>query len=71
MCIFTQIAIIFKHDQVKEMSKIWVVPMDLNMAISAHAVFPQSGHISPEKQLFFQKCPHFSNQSPLKTRNRS
>ena len=28
-------------------------PIDPNPAISAHAVFPQSGHISPEKQPIF------------------
>ena len=34
------------------------VPMDPNPAISAHAVFPQSGHIRPEKRPFFQKKIH-------------
>ena len=29
-------------------------PIDPNPAISAHAVFPQSGHIRPEKRPFFQ-----------------
>ena len=35
-------------------------PIDPNPAISARAVFPQSGHIRPEKRPFFQKFPHFS-----------
>ena len=34
--------------------------MDSNPAISAHAVFPQSGHIRPEKRPFFRNFPHFS-----------
>ena len=39
--------------------------------ITAHAVFSQSGHIRPEKWLFFPKFPnfskleHFKNQEPL------
>ena len=35
-------------------------PLDPNLAISAHAVFPQSGYIRPEKRPFFRKFPHFS-----------
>ena len=35
-------------------------PIDPNPAISAHAVFPQSGHIRPEKRPFSQKFPHLS-----------
>ena len=42
-----------------------VNPIDPNPAIPAHAVFPQSGHIRPEKRLFFQKCPHFSKLEHL------
>ena len=34
-------------------------PIYPNPAISAHAVFPQSGYIHPEKRPFFQKLPHF------------
>ena len=41
-------------------------PIDPNPAISAHAVFLQSGHIRPEKWPFFQKCPHFSKIKPCK-----
>ena len=33
--------------------------MDPNPALSAHAVFPQSIHIRPEKQPFFKELPHF------------
>ena len=42
------------------------IPIDPNPAISAHAVFPQSGHIRPEKRPFFQKFPHFSKIKPYK-----
>ena len=41
-------------------------PIDPNPAISAHAVFPQSGHIRPEKRPFFQKFPYFSRIEPYK-----
>ena len=41
-------------------------PLDPNPAISAHAVFPQSGHIRPEKRPFFKKIPHFSKLEPAK-----
>ena len=41
-------------------------PLDPNLAISAHAVFPPSGHIRPEKQLFFQDFPHFSKLESVK-----
>ena len=41
-------------------------PIDPNPAISAHVVFPQSGHIRPEKQPFFQDFPHFSKIEPYK-----
>ena len=41
-------------------------PIDPNPAISAHVVFPQSGHIRPEKRPFFQKFPHFSKLEPYK-----
>ena len=34
-------------------------PLDPNPAISAHAVFPQSGHIRPEKRPFFHNFPYF------------
>ena len=40
--------------------------MDPNPAISAHAVFPQSGHIRLEKRPFFKKNPHFSKLEPTK-----
>ena len=43
-----------------------VNPIDPNPAISARAVFPQSGHIRPEKRLFFRKFPHFSKIQPFK-----
>ena len=39
-------------------------PIDPNPAISARVVFPQSGHIRPEKRLFFRKFPHFSKIEP-------
>ena len=39
-------------------------PIDPNPAVSARAVFPQSGHIRPEKRPFFQKFPHFSKIEP-------
>ena len=39
-------------------------PMDPNSAISAHAVFPQSGHICPEKRPFFPKMSTFSKLEP-------
>ena len=42
-------------------------PIDPNPAISAHVVFPQSGHIRPEKQPFFQNFPYFSKLGPTKT----
>ena len=42
-----------------------VTPIDPNPAISAHAVFPQPGHICPEKRPFFQKFPHFSKLEHL------
>ena len=35
-------------------------PIDPNPAISAHVVYPQSGHIRPEKWPFFQNFQHFS-----------
>ena len=35
-------------------------PIDPNPAISAHVVFPKSGHIRSEKQPFLRKNPHFS-----------
>ena len=41
-------------------------PIDPNPAISAHVVFPQSGHIRPEKRPFFQNFPHFSKIEPYK-----
>ena len=41
-------------------------PIDPNPAISAHVVFPQSGHIRPEKRPFFQDFPHFSKIEPYK-----
>ena len=41
-------------------------PIDPNPAISARVVFPQSGHIRPEKRPFFQNCPHFSKIEPYK-----
>ena len=41
-------------------------PIDPNPAISAHAVFPQSGHIRPEKRTFFHIFPHFSKLEPNK-----
>ena len=34
-------------------------PLGPNPAISAHAVFPQSGHIRPEKRPFFPKFSTF------------
>ena len=43
-----------------------VIPIDRNPAISAHVVFPQSGHIRPEKRPFFQKFPHFSKREHTK-----
>ena len=43
-----------------------VNPIDPNPAISAHVVFPQSGHIRPKKRPFLKKCPHFSNLEPYK-----
>ena len=36
-----------------------VYPLDPNPAISAHAVFPQSGHIRPEKRPFFKENSTF------------
>ena len=41
-------------------------PIDPNPAISAHVVFPQSGHIRPEKRPFFRNFPHFSKIEPYK-----
>ena len=41
-------------------------PIDPNPAISARVVFPQSGHIRPEKQTFFRNFPHFSKIEPYK-----
>ena len=41
-------------------------PIDPNPAISARAVFPQSGHVRPEKRPFFQRFPHFSKIEPQK-----
>ena len=41
-------------------------PIDPNPAISTHAVFPQSGHIRPEKRPFFQNFPHFSKLETTK-----
>ena len=41
-------------------------PIDPNPAISARAVFPQSGRIRPEKRPFFQNFPHFSKIQPTK-----
>ena len=35
-------------------------PIDPNPAISAHVVYPQSGHIRSEKGPFFQNFQHFS-----------
>ena len=43
------------------------IPTDPNPAISAHVVFPQSGHIRTEKRPFFQDFPHFSKFGPTKT----
>ena len=39
--------------------------MDPNPAISARVVFPQSGHIRPEKRLFFQKISTFFQNRTL------
>ena len=36
------------------------IPIDPNPAITANAVFPQSGHSRPEKRPFFHIFPHFS-----------
>ena len=41
-------------------------PMDPNPAISACVVFPQSGHIRPEKRPFSRNFPHFSKIEPYK-----
>ena len=43
-----------------------LIPIDPNPAISARALFPQSGHIRPEKRPFFQKFPHYSRIEPYK-----
>ena len=40
---------------------VYINPLDPNPAISAHAVFPQSDYIRPEKRPFFQNFPHSSN----------
>ena len=40
-------------------------PIDPNPAISAHVVFPQSGHIRPEKRPFFQKKSIFFQNRTL------
>ena len=50
----------------KETKKNTNNPIDPNLAISARAVFPQSGHIRPEKQPFFQKKSYFSRIEPYK-----
>ena len=42
--------------------------MDPNPAKSAHVVYPQSGHIRPEKRPFFQKFPHFSKLESIKNK---
>ena len=39
-------------------------PFDPNPAKSARVVFPQSGHIRPGKQQFFQNLPHFFKIGP-------
>ena len=39
-------------------------PIDPNPAISARAVFPQSGCIRPEKRQFFQNFPYFTKLEP-------
>ena len=41
-----------------------VNPLDPNPSISARVVFPQSGHIRPEKRPFFKKNPDFSKLGP-------
>ena len=50
----------------KEFQNISINPIDPNPAIAAHALFPQSGHSRPEKQLFFDNFPHFSRIKPFK-----
>ena len=40
--------------------------MDPNPAIFARVVFPQSGHISPEKLPIFRNFRHFSEIEPYK-----
>ena len=36
-----------------------LIPIEPNLALSAHAVFSQSGHIRPEETAV--SCPHFPN----------
>ena len=41
-------------------------PIDPNPAISAHMVYPQSGHIRPEKRQFFINFQKISKLEPSK-----
>ena len=41
-------------------------PLDPNLAVSARAVFPQSGRSRPEKRPFFHIFPHFSKKEAFK-----
>ena len=43
-----------------------VNPIDPNPAISARVVFPQYGHIRPEKRPFSQNFQYFSKIEPYK-----
>ena len=61
-----EIDIIVKMNELSELGGLKLNPLDPNPAISAHAVFPQSGHIRPEKRPFFQDFPHFSKLEPAK-----
>ena len=58
--------VVFKRNNVLPSHSPTLNPTDPNPAISARVVFPQSGHIRPEKQPFFQKFPHFSKIEPYK-----
>ena len=50
----------------KGVCRILFNPIDLNPAVAARVVLPQSGRSRPEERLFFHIFPHFSKIEPPK-----
>ena len=49
-----------KSVSIPKLASYLINPIDPNPAISAHVVYPKSGHICLEKRLFFRNFQHFS-----------